>query len=67
MTPFLVLIFMLLPNGNVTAHSDPQMYVGADQCLEVLKQSMNEMREEYQPVDMTGYCVDSKLFPGEGA
>lgn len=67
MTTFVLVFFLLLPNGNLTTNATKQMYIGADLCLsekEVLDKVLMAHKAAGQVTGYSSACIDSKLVPG---
>lgn len=64
MTAYLLLIFLLPPDGNITAVADPQLYIGADLCMAKAAEATEMLSKQDKPFRVT--CVDSRMSPGVG-
>lgn len=64
MTPYLLIVFLLTADGNVTAQADPQLYIGADLCQAKMEEFSKAVVAEVKPVEARAVCIDTKLFPG---
>lgn len=64
MSPYLLIIFILTADGNVSALSSPQLYIGADLCQSKMEEFSKAVVAESGALEARAVCIDSKLFPG---
>lgn len=65
MTPYLLIAFILAPNGEIRAESFPHLLMGADLCHTVMIAKARDYAEQgIGASNVRLVCVDTKLYAG---
>lgn len=68
MNVYLLIAFLNVAPGGITAHASPQLYIGADQCQAQAALLVDDYTKQgYTADQMRVLCVDSRMFVGEPA